>query len=115
MKTTEEVVQENLDFYNQRDIEGFMRSFSDTIEMYTFENALANAIGLDEVRKIYAELFEKSPELNSVIKKRIVFDNKVIDHELITGRLGSPDQVELVLIYEVKRAKISKVTVIRQT
>ena len=110
-----EMVQENLDHYNQRDIEGFMNSFSDNIAIYSFGNSSPTAKGLDEVRKIYTDLFEKSPNLNSVIKNRIVFDNKVIDHELITGRLESPDQVELVLIYEVKQERISKITVIRQS
>lgn len=110
----EQVVQQNLDFYNQRDIEGFMRSFSEDIVFYNFDDHAITASGRDEVRKLYTALFDASPTLHSTILKRIVFDNKVIDHESIVGRKGSSDILELVLIYEVKKDKISKVTVMRK-
>ena len=31
-----QVVQENLDFYNQRNIDGFISSFVDSVSLYTF-------------------------------------------------------------------------------
>jgi hypothetical protein len=46
--------------------------------------------------------------------KRIVFDNKVIDHESIVGRKGAKDILEIVMIYEVKDGKIFKMTSIRK-
>jgi hypothetical protein len=110
----EQVVQQNLDFYNKRDIEGFMNSFSDNIVFYNFSDNKITATGLAEVRKLYTELFDTSPKLHSTILKRIIFDNKVIDHESIEGRKGSVDIIELVLIYEVKNDKIYKVTVMRK-
>lgn len=110
----EQVVQKNLDFYNKRDIEGFMSSFSDSIAFYNFSDNKITAMGLTEVRKLYTELFDSSPKLHSTILKRIIFDNKVIDHESIVGRRGSTDILELVLIYEVKNDKIYKVTVMRK-
>jgi hypothetical protein len=110
----EQIVQKNLDFYNKRDIEGFMGSFSDSITFYNFSDNKITAMGLTEVRKLYTALFDSSPKLHSTILKRIVFDNKVIDHESIMGRRGSTDIVELVLIYEVKNDKIYKVTVMRK-
>jgi hypothetical protein len=110
----EDVVQKNLDSYNHKDIDGFMSSFSDSIIIYNFSDQKITAHGLTEVRKIYSELFDASPKLHSTIIKRIVFDNKVIDHESITGRRGSKDIIELVLIYEVKDEKIYKITVIRK-
>ena len=36
VKTPADIVQENLDFYNQRNIEGFMSSFSDSIALFMF-------------------------------------------------------------------------------
>ncbi len=110
----EQVVQQNLDFYNKRDIEGFMSCLSDSITLHNFSDNKITAMGLTEVRKLYTELFETSPKLHSTILKRIVFDNKVIDHESIVGRRGATDIVELVLIYEVKNDKIYKVTVMRK-
>lgn len=110
----EKVVQANLDFYNSRDIEGFMSLFSDDIAVYTFPNNEANLVGLGEVRKLYDEMFSRSPNLNSTILKRIVFDNKVIDHESIIGRNGSDDIFEIVMIYEVENGKICRLTAIKK-
>lgn len=114
MMSAEQVVQANLDAYNARDIERFMAYFSSGIELYNFADTKRTAQGLVEVRKIYQELFDLSPKLHSQIINRIVFDNKVIDHEYITGRRGSDTPVELVLIYEVKEEKIVKMTAIRK-
>ena len=110
----EQIVQQNLDYYNNRDIEGFMRCFSEDIVIYSFDDPKITASGLEEVRKLYTALFQNSPNLHSTIVNRIVFDNKVIDHESIVGRKGSADILELVLIYEVKNDKIYKITVIRK-
>jgi hypothetical protein len=114
MLTPEQVVQKNLDFYNARNIDGFMSLFADDIKFYNFSDGKVTITGLDECRQIYKELFDLSPDLHSKIIQRIVFDNKVIDHEYITGRKGSKDVVELVLIYEVKNDLIYKVTVMRK-
>lgn len=114
MLTAEEVVQKNLDYYNARNIDGFMSLFADDIKFYNFSDGKVTFTGLDECRQIYKELFDLSPDLHSKIIQRIVFDNKVIDHEYITGRKGSKDVVELVLIYEVKNDLIYKVTVMRK-
>ena len=113
-RTPEQIVQENLNFYNSRDIDGFMTSFSDEISIYEFQKAKPSVVGLEKVRKVYTRLFENSPKLHSTIVKRITFDNKVIDHESITGRNDQKDILELVLIYEVKNQKISKITVLRK-
>jgi hypothetical protein len=112
--TVEQVVQQNLEAYNARDIDKFMSSFSEDIEMYNFTDGKMTAKGLGEVRKIYQELFDLSPQLHSTIVKRIVFDNKIIDHEWIEGRRGSKTPVEIVLVYEVKNEKIVKTTAIRK-
>ena len=112
--TPEQVVQENLDFYNNRNIDGFMTSFSEDIKMYNLADPKPTVVGRKEVRSVYTNLFKKSPKLHSTILKRIVIGNKVIDHESITGRNGNADVLELVLIYEVKNQKIYRITVIRK-
>ena len=113
-QTPEQIVQENLNFYNHRNIEGFMSSFSEDIKMYNLGDPNPTVIGLDAVRKVYTGLFERSPKLHSNILKRIVIGNKVIDHESIRGRNGMDGILELVLIYEVNEQKINKITVIRK-
>lgn len=114
VKTPADVVQENLDFYNQRNIEGFISSFSDTIGLYLFGKTEPVVIGKEAVRKLYKELFDDSPKLHSTILHRAVIGNKVIDHESIKGRKGSKKPVKLVMIYEVSGDKIVRMTVIKE-
>jgi hypothetical protein len=110
----EEIVQENLDFYNQRNIDGFMSSFSDSISLFLFGKTEPVANGKEEIRRLYKELFDDSPKLHSTILHRAVIGNKVIDHESIKGRKGSKKTLKLVMIYEVSGDKIVRMTVIRE-
>ncbi len=110
----EQIVQRNLEAYNNRDLEKFMSWFSEDIELYSFSEMKLVASGKSAIEKLYKELFAASPNLNSTILKRIVFDNKVIDHESIVGRKGATDILEIVMIYEVKDGKIFKMTSIRK-
>ncbi|NBX81349.1 MAG: steroid delta-isomerase [Flavobacteriales bacterium] len=112
--SSEQIVQSNLEAYNNRDLETFMSWFSDDIALYSFGEMKLLASGKPAIEKLYKELFEASPKLHSTILKRIVFENKVIDHESIVGRKGSSDVLEIVMIYEVKDGKIFKMTSIKK-
>jgi len=112
--TPEEVVQKQLETYNNRDINGFMSVISENITMHDFSSGEITLEGYANCKKVYADLFEASPKLHSKILTRTVFDNKVIDHEYITGRKGSDTPIELVLIYEVNDEKITKISVLRK-
>ncbi len=112
--TAEKVVQHNLDCYNNRDINGFMTSFSDDIALYTFPESEPSMVGLEAFKAFYTNLFENSPKLHSTVVNRIIFDNKIIDHETITGRQDSNEMFEIVMIYEVKNTKIFRMTIIRK-
>jgi hypothetical protein len=110
----ETTVQANLEAYNAHDIEAFMSYFSEDVTMVNFNDSKQTAKGISEVRAIYEPYFKASPNLNSKILKRTVLDNKVIDHEYITGAQGSKEAFEIVLIYEVENNKIIKMTAIRK-
>jgi hypothetical protein len=111
--TPEQVVQHSVDFYNQRNIGGFMSLFADDVEFFNFADGERTMQGSMQCRQFYTELFEKSPKLHSTIINRIVFGNRVIDHEQIAGRMGSEALLELVMIYEVKDSRIVKATAMR--
>lgn len=111
--TPEEIVQKQLDTYNTRDINGFMSVMSSEVSLYNLGELQPISQGHAAVKSIYQNLFDKSPELKSVLVNRIVMGNVVIDHEKITGRMGNNAVLELSVIYEVKGDKIHKITVIR--
>ena len=113
-RSPETIVQENLDCYNRRNIDGFMQSFTDDIALYEFGNPEPSYQGKEAIRAAYQRLFDQSPELHSTIVHRTVLGNKVIDHESITGRSGKADVLELVMVYEVNDTHITRMTVLRK-
>jgi len=110
----EKVVEKNLKAYNKRDINGFMASFTPDIALYNLGDSKPSISGFDAIKSFYKKVFDASPKLHSTILKRIVYDNKVIDHERIVGRVGAGKPIEIVLIYEIKGNKIAKLTAIRK-
>jgi len=112
--TPEEVVKKQLETYNNRDIEGFMSVIDDHITFQDFASGTTTLAGHAACKKFYGTLFESSPNLHSTILNRTVFGNTVIDHESITGRNGNDEALELVLIYEVKGAKIIRISVLKK-
>ncbi len=112
--TPEQVVQKQLETYNQRDINGFMSLIAENVTFYNHSDGNITMSGASACKEFYSNLFEASPNLHSTVLQRIVFGNKIIDYERITGRNGNKGIVELILIYEVEKEKIIKVTVLRK-
>lgn len=112
--TPEQVVQKSMEGYNQRDINAFMAVMDANVNVHNFSDGAVIMQGAAACEKVYSELFKTSPNLNSTILNRTVFGDKIIDHEYITGRNGSDQAIELVLIYEVANEKIVKITVLRK-
>ncbi|WP_400079754.1 nuclear transport factor 2 family protein [Winogradskyella sp. R77965] len=105
----EAIVNKQLEVYNNRDIEGFVKTYSSDIKLYTFPSTL-NSEGHAAIRKGYASFFKSVPDLNAQIVNRIVLGNKVIDKEKVTvnGQI-----FYAIAIYEVENGLISKVTFIQ--
>jgi len=105
----ETVVQQQLDAYNARDIDAFMDTYAENIQLFNFPNQLI-AQGKGPMEAQYKGFFDSTPDLHCEIKNRIVIGNKVIDEEYVTVN-GS--QISAVAIYEVENGKIVKVTFLR--
>jgi hypothetical protein len=112
--STSKIVQSNVDAYNERDIEKFISTYAEDVIFADFPDNKSTLVGIQQVKDYYQALFDASPNLFSNIVTRITFENKVIDHESITGRQGLNEIFEIVLIYEVRENKIYKVTAIRK-
>ena len=111
----EQVVQKQLEAYNQRDIKSFMAVIDEKVTFHDFSTEQNTLTGYEECKTYYTNLFNASPNLHSVIINRTVFGSTIIDHERITGRNDSNDFTELVLIYEVANEKIIRVTVLTKS
>lgn len=112
-QTPEQVVQLQLEAYNEGNIEKFMSVFSEDIELWTLGESQPWSKGHEAVKAVYANLFINSPDLHSVVMNRSVIGNKVIDYERVTGRNGG-EVLYLVMIYEVRDGKIFRATAVRE-
>lgn len=107
-KTPEQVVQEQLVAYNNRDIEAFLSFYSEDVKIYTFPNKLESD-GKAAMREGYASFFKNAKVLHCTIKSRIVRKNIVIDDEWVKY---NDTEFGGIAIYEVENDKIVKVTFI---
>lgn len=103
------LAQEQLEGYNKRDIEAFLKPYAKNVKVYTYPNKLSYE-GIDEMRKRYATMFEKTKDLHCKITSRIVKGNVVIDEELVTA---NGNTFKALAIYEIKNGKISIVRFVR--
>ena len=104
-ESAEAIVQRQVNAYNARNIEAFMDTYADDIELYDFPGKLSSK-GKEVMRKNYEQLFKNVNNLYCEIENRIMIGNKIIDKEKV--RAGS-EIVHAVAIYEVENGKIKKV------
>ena len=108
-----EVVQRQLDCYNRRDLDGFCACFSEDVGLYEWGATTPNYSGQAALRERYRHLFEHSPALNCQLANRTALGRVVVDHERITGRMGAPEVLEILAIYEVDDGLIRSIHFVR--
>lgn len=112
-KTPAEVVQEQVDAYNARDIEAFLATYAEDIEVFDHPDTLTMS-GHVQMREIYTGLFDRIPDLNAAITNRITIGKFVIDQEKVTGLPGNRT-LDAVAIYEVDDCKIRRVWFVKDS
>ncbi len=113
MSSIEAIVQKQLDSYNARDLQSYLDCFADAVQVFSFPSGEMTYAGKAKLREMYADIFAASPNLHCELLNRIVFDNKVIDHEKVTGRKGV-EVTEIVAIYEIQNGLIAKAHFMRR-
>ncbi|MDZ4678488.1 MAG: nuclear transport factor 2 family protein [Oligoflexia bacterium] len=106
------MAQGQLDAYNKRNLETFLKYYSPNVEIFDFPNAQARVTGISEIRKIYEKLFAENPELHCELVNRMALGSVVIDHESVTGLVGRPP-IKAIAIYEIKDNLIQTVRFIK--
>lgn len=100
------LAEEQLQGYNKRDIDAFLKPYAKNVKVYRFPNQLSYE-GIAQMRENYASFFKNTPDLHCKILKRIVYKDKIIDHELVTV---NGKTFKAVAIYTTKNGKITSVT-----
>jgi imidazolonepropionase-like amidohydrolase len=106
----EALAQRQLNAYNARDLEAFLRPYAPDVEILDLEGRVLRK-GHEAFRTVYGELFQKHPQLHCELVKRMVLGDWVVDEERITGR--GPEPLRAVALYEVKGGRIQKVRFLR--
>ncbi|ALN73467.1 nuclear transport factor 2 family protein [Aureimonas sp. AU20] len=100
-------VRMQLEAYNAKDIDGFMRWWADDCLYFAFPDTLL-AQGAEAIRERHVERF-REPDLEGRLLHRLSVGNMVIDHE--TVRRTFPEgvgEVDVVCIYEIENGRIAK-------
>jgi hypothetical protein len=99
-----EIVQRQVDAYNQRNLDAFLATYSETVRVYRMPATEPALAGKSAFGEFYRTRRFTLPGLRAEIVRRIALGNKVIDHERVSGIEDRP--IEMVAVYEVRNGLI---------
>ncbi|MEJ8803280.1 nuclear transport factor 2 family protein [Pontibacter sp. H249] len=103
-------VKQQLEAYNNRDIEKFASAFSEDVKVYRQPGVLTYQ-GRDELKKRYGAMFAATPDLHCELVNRIVAGEVVIDQEKVQRTKGQ-SRTDAIAVYRIKDGLIVEVTFI---
>ena len=104
-ETPEALVQRQLNAYNFRNLDAFLETYDEQVEVYDYPDNLIST-GKSEIRNAYAPLFDFTSNLHAEILERKVEGNIITDKEKIT--IGENIMV-VTTIYHLEGGLIKKV------
>lgn len=111
-KTPADIIQQQVNAYNARDLKAFLATYSPEIQIFNHPDSLLYS-GLEQMETVYGRLFENVPKLHVEIKNRIEMGDFVIDQERVTG-FPNNRVINAVAIYQVQKKLIQKVWFVRK-
>lgn len=105
------LAQLQLDAYNSRDIEAFLKPYSDSIKIYNHPKQLSMS-GKDNMRKTFTQMFANTPDLHCTLMNRMVMGNIVMDHESVIFDKNQP-ATQVIAMYKMAGGKIVEVYFMR--
>lgn len=107
----EAVVQAQLDAYNAKDIEAFMRCWSEDAQFFAHPDTLL-ADGAAAIRARHLVRFQEANLFGRLISRMAVGDAAgatVVDREIVSRTFPEgPGQVDVIAIYRVAEGKITR-------
>lgn len=100
------LANEQLEAYNNRDIEAFLVPYADTVKVFDKTGKLLYQ-GKETMRSQYGSMFERTPELHCKLLNRIAVNETVIEHEEVT--FGGGRMIYAIVMYKVVNNKIQEV------
>lgn len=98
-----------MDAYNDKDIDGWLNTYAKDAKQFNLHGECL-ATGHAEMRKRITVRFEE-PDLHARLLSRIVMDNVVVDHEVITRNFPEgKGEIEMLCFYEIENGLIKAVS-----
>jgi len=105
-----ELLERHFQAYNDHELDAFLATMSDHVELITHPNPESTLRGKEAVRTHYRDKRFCIPDLRSELLSRVICGSTAVDHERIFG-LG-PEPIEAVLAYDVEDGLIARVRVL---
>lgn len=109
---SEKLAQEQLDAYNNRDIEAFVLPYAENVKVFNFPSELLYE-GLEKMYDLYGRMFARTPDLHCKLVNRMVMGNTVIDQEEVTITKNELP-MRAIAIYKIIDGKIAEVYFVRE-
>jgi hypothetical protein len=109
MKTNLELVEGQLQAYNQLNLEDFCSFYHQDIVVESLTEKEILFQGINTFKDRYRNLFRNNPNQICILKSRILVKDSIIDEELIIGREGFQEGIKAVAIYFFQDGLISRV------
>lgn len=108
-KTPLEVVNTRMEAHNNHDLEKFLETYSDDIQIYDYPNTPLGNGGKEHIRNIFSPLF-KEKLVTTEIHHQIENGKYVVNHETV---MREGKVTEYVSVYEVEDGLIQSVRFIK--
>jgi len=106
------IAQQQLDYYNEKQIDKFCELFSDDIVVSNYQGT-ASIEGKETFRQTYERLFADFPQNRADLLHRIVIKNRVLDHEKVFRSGGDSPTFECVAVYTIVNERITRIDFIK--
>jgi hypothetical protein len=100
----QDVVQRQLEAYNDRDMQRFLDQYSEAIQVFRPPAVIPAIVGKKAFGEFYATQRFNHAGLHAEVLNRMVLGNKNVDHERIQGVRAQP--FEAAVVYEVNNGLI---------
>ncbi|MBA3069642.1 MAG: NTF2 enzyme family protein [Hyphomonas sp.] len=107
MSASAELVQKQLDAYNNQNVDAFLACYADDAVLAGLNGEITHR-GLAAIRKRHEDLFYEFPRNHAKLANRIDLGTTVIDHEQVERAPGG-DRFEVAAIYTIRDGLITRV------
>ena len=108
------VVQRQIELFNAHDLKGFLALYAEELEVAELPAAPWGTRNKAWLQELWGEQFKTNPDLRTSVEAQLVSGEFVVQTQRLKGRVGQTKDPDVVVIYQVKAAKILRMWVMRE-